>query len=115
MPPCGRATSAVLVLCFGRQPSVASVQFGDGSLMGPLGQVLGSALNWLLGLASYFAVATLVVVSLRIFAGATGLRRRNVARPTVWRARVGAGLSVLFGATLLHLIFRSAGPATSTG
>ncbi|MHC4816289.1 MAG: DNA translocase FtsK 4TM domain-containing protein, partial [Planctomycetota bacterium] len=87
-------------------PALASVQFGQGQLIGPFGYVVGAALHWTFGLAGYLVVAVLLGVALRIFAAAVG--RSGPSRPTtaLWRKRVG--LLALAAATtvLLHLVFR---------
>ena len=57
--------SAVLI-----GPSLASVQFGSGTLMGPFGQAVGRALNFLCGIGGFLLVVALAVVAIRIFAGA---------------------------------------------
>ncbi|MCC6746762.1 MAG: DNA translocase FtsK 4TM domain-containing protein [Deltaproteobacteria bacterium] len=95
----------ILVLAAGLLlgPSLASVQFGGGRLMGPFGQALGSALNWALGLFGYLAVAGLLAVAVRIFAAALGRGRELRAAAHRWRTRIGATLGTIFGAALLHL------------
>ncbi len=94
-------------------PSLVSVQLGDGTLMGPFGLAVGSALNWLLGLAAHLAVASLLIVALHIFAGSLGSREAQgsgqaEAPPAaaVWRERAGLALGVFCLSVLLHLIFR---------
>ncbi|MFH1131624.1 MAG: DNA translocase FtsK, partial [Pseudomonadota bacterium] len=87
-------------------PSLFTVQFGSGSLMGPLGHWVGWALNWSLGLAGYLLVLALLVVSIRIFAGALGNGGRTLPLLAVWCERLGLLAFLLFGAVLLHLGFR---------
>lgn len=89
-------------------PSVASVQFGSGLLMGPFGQTVGGVLNAALGITAYLIVIALLTTSLRIFAAAIG--RHGLAEPTLalWRKRLGVLLGLGFGAILLHLIARPA-------
>ena len=41
-------------------PSLASHQFGDGSLMGPFGRAVGAVLNWGLGLVGYLVQGPLM-------------------------------------------------------
>ena len=88
-------------------PSLFTVQVGDGKLMGPFGQAVGSALNWLLGASGYLLVAALVAVALRIFAGGLGLiGEGKQERTTLWRERLGLGLGLLSVSLLLHLVAR---------
>ena len=89
-------------------PALVSVHLGDGTLMGPFGQTLGSALNAVFGVTGYFVVALLVVVSVRIFAGALGKAARQRSNLTLWRERVGVGLGLVFITMLLHLGLRPA-------
>ncbi len=89
-------------------PSLISVQFGAGQLMGPFGQTVGSVLNWALGLAAYLLVAVLLTTAIRIFAAAIGHNRPTEASATLWRRRIGLVLGAVFGAVLLHLIARPA-------
>jgi len=87
-------------------PSLASVQFGEGTLMGPFGQTLGSAINRLLGLSGYLVAVLLIVVAIRIFAGGLGIHDNPICRLAQWRERLGLGLGLLFVSILLHLTFR---------
>jgi len=87
-------------------PSMATVQFGDGALMGPFGRAVGGALNYVLGVAGYLVVAGIVVVALRIFAGGLGLEGQGAGRTSLWRERFGVVLGLLSSAMLLHLAAR---------
>ena len=87
-------------------PSLISVQFGDGDLMGPLGQVVGAALNWLIGLTGYLFIASLVVVAVRIFAYGLGLQSDDPPAHSLWRERGGMMLGVFCAAVMLHLVAR---------
>ena len=87
-------------------PSLVSVQFSDGDLMGPLGQVVGSGLNWLIGLTGYLFIGALVVVAIRIFAFGLGLQSADTPAHSLWRERGGMMLGVLCGAVILHLVAR---------
>jgi hypothetical protein len=89
-------------------PSLITVQFGSGQLMGPFGQTVGGVLTWALGLTAYLLVAVLLVTAIRIFAAAIGRSRPPEATATMWRRRIGLVLAALFGAILLHLIARPA-------
>jgi S-DNA-T family DNA segregation ATPase FtsK/SpoIIIE len=84
-------------------PSLASVQFGDGNLIGPFGQLVGTLLHWALGLTGYVVVLALLAAAVRIFASAVG-RWPDVPTLTVWRKRAGTLLVVVLGAMLSHLI-----------
>ncbi|MCA9672902.1 MAG: DNA translocase FtsK 4TM domain-containing protein [Myxococcales bacterium] len=87
-------------------PSLVSVQFGSGDLMGPFGRTVGHAINWALGIAGFVVVAALVAVAIRIFAGALG---RGAAPPPLyaqWRQRIALTMALVFGAIFLHLAFR---------
>ena len=97
--------------------SLISVQFGKGTLMGPFGHAVGTTLNWALGLASYLAIAGLLMMAIRIFAGGLGKgpsssrARKNgeeeeVLSPASWRERLGLALGVFCFSILLHLIIR---------
>ena len=85
-------------------PSLASVHFSDGLLMGPLGRVAGVSLNRALGLCGYLVVMWMTLLALRLFASALGQRKRP--SPARWRQRLGTLLGIAFMATLLHLIGR---------
>lgn len=89
-------------------PSLASVQFGQGTLMGPFGQTVGGVLNWALGVTAYLLVAVLLLVALRIFAAALGRQRAELPATTLWRRRIGVTLALSFGAMFLHLLGRPA-------
>lgn len=86
-------------------PSLLTVQFGDGKLMGPFGQAVGSAINYLLGAAGYLIVLSHLIIALRIFASGLGIDS-PIRAFTLWRERIGIALATLFSATLLHLIAR---------
>ena len=87
-------------------PSLISVQFGEGTLMGPLGQLVGSALNWLIGLTGYLFIAALLVVAFRIFAFGIGRQGEEAPSNSLWRERGGLMVGVLCAAVMLHLIVR---------
>ncbi len=87
-------------------PSLASVQFGDGNLMGPLGLVAGSALNWLIGVTGYLFIFSLVAIAVRIFAFGLGLQSKPCPSSALWRERAGMLLGVLCAAMMLHLVLR---------
>jgi S-DNA-T family DNA segregation ATPase FtsK/SpoIIIE len=84
-------------------PSLVSVQFGSGELMGPFGHAVGAALNWSLGLAGYLLIAALLITALRIFAGALGSGRADTVRRAPWMESGGLMLGLLSLAVLLHL------------
>ena len=87
-------------------PSLFSVHTGDGKLMGPFGEAVGSVLNWSLGLSAYLVVLALLSTSLKIFAGALGIAAKPTATPVLWRCRLGLMLALLFGSMTLHLAGR---------
>jgi len=87
-------------------PSLISIQFGDGQLMGPLGQITGAALNWLLGLTGYLFIVALVAVAVRIFAYGLGLQAEASPDSALWRERGGMLLGVVCAAMMLHLALR---------
>ena len=99
----GIITLAIAVLL---GPSLVSVQFGDGKLMGPMGQTLGFALNWTLGFSGYLFILALIVISIRIFASGLGIGRYRESMQTLWRERVGLLLAICFISIILHLLFR---------
>jgi len=84
-------------------PSLFSVQFGRGDLMGPLGQMAGAAINACFGLGGYLVALTLVIVALRLF---SGLVRSRETPPRNWRRLGGVMLILLSAVILAHLIAR---------
>lgn len=99
-------------------PSLASVHFGDGRLMGPLGRFVGLALNTALGLTSYLLVLWLLAAALRVFAGALPIGARASAGAGSgrgWRRFVGQPLLLLSSAMLLHLILHPRRIAHASG
>lgn len=87
-------------------PSLFSVQFSDGTLMGPFGQTVGGVLNWALGLSAYICVGVLLIVAFRIFSSAIGKSFTPLPSITLWRKRLGILLLLGFGSMFLHLIGR---------
>ena len=87
-------------------PSLATVHFGNGRLMGPLGEAVGRGLNWMLGAGSYLVVIALLAMAVKIFAGGLGYAGSSRDDAVSWRDRLGFALALLFLAVLLHLIFR---------
>jgi len=87
-------------------PSLYSVQFGSGQMMGPFGQMVGGIINWGLGLGGYLLVMALLIMAIRIFAAALGHRPRSTTTLRRWRRRTGTTLGLVFGSVLLHLVAR---------
>jgi S-DNA-T family DNA segregation ATPase FtsK/SpoIIIE len=87
-------------------PSLFSVQFAQGYLMGPFGHAVGSGLNWVLGLGGYLAVLGLVSLAFRLFGHALGRRELERAAGPRWRRRIIALVVLIFCSVLLQLIFR---------
>ncbi|MBK6847229.1 MAG: DNA translocase FtsK 4TM domain-containing protein [Proteobacteria bacterium] len=99
-------------------PSLASVQFGRGRLMGPLGQLVGMALNNALGLTAYLLVLWLLAEALQVFAGAlpsAASAASREARRRGWRRPTGQLTVLLFAAMLLHLVLHPRRLAHASG
>jgi S-DNA-T family DNA segregation ATPase FtsK/SpoIIIE len=73
-----------------------SLQAGDGGLVGPFGRVIAGLSYGALGMTAYLAIATLVVISLRLLLDRQPLVSAHVL--------AGVGLGILAVAILLHLI-----------
>ena len=75
---------------------LASLGFGDGSLMGPFGRSSALLLYSLIGLGGYVVAAGLVVVAVRLLLGQEPIARLSIV--------LGLGLGVVSFDTLAHLV-----------
>ncbi|MCB9555811.1 MAG: DNA translocase FtsK [Deltaproteobacteria bacterium] len=89
-------------------PSLVSLQFGDGQLMGPFGALLGRAIHAVFGLSGHVLAIGLALCALRIFRQAIGKKERPTSSLERWRKRTGLLLGLLSVAALLHLSLRPA-------